>query len=253
MAVVNIKTPEEVKVMAEGGKKLAHVKKLVEEAVKIGVSALEIEEIVTKGIIAQGGTPSFKMVPGYRWSTCININDGIVHGIPKKEMVFQEGDVVSVDLGMFYKGFHTDTSISVYLGSDPKTVEMLSVGKKALKNAIREAQMGNKLGDISYAIEKTLESAKLNPVESLVGHGVGRNLHEYPPIPCFVTGSASDNIELKEGFVLAIEVMYTQGNPELVTDSDGWTIRTKDGKISALFEETVAITANGPIVLTAHG
>ncbi len=127
---------------------------------------------------------------------------------------------------------------------------MLAVGKKALKNAIGEAAVGNLMADISYAIEKTLESGKLNPVESLVGHGVGRALHEYPPIPCFVTGARSEQIEIQQGFVLAIEVMYTQGNPELVTDSDGWTIRTKDGKISALFEETVAVTADGPLILT---
>ncbi|MEK7526288.1 MAG: type I methionyl aminopeptidase [Patescibacteria group bacterium] len=247
---VNIKTPEEVKIMAEGGKKLSIVKNQLIEAVKVGVSAAEIEKMATEGIIAQGGSPSFKMVPDYFWTTCINVNDGIVHGIPHKDLIFQENDVVSVDLGMFYKGFHTDTSFSVYLGKDPKIVEMLAVGKKALKNAIGEAAVGNLMADISYAIEKTLESGKLNPVESLVGHGVGRALHEYPPIPCFVTGARSEQIEIQQGFVLAIEVMYTQGNPELVTDSDGWTIRTKDGKISALFEETVAVTADGPLILT---
>ena len=247
---VNIKTPEEIKIMAEGGKKLSAIKNSLMEAVKVGVSAHEIEEMATKGIIAAGATPSFKMVPGYHWSTCINVNDGIVHGIPTKEMVFKEGDVVSVDLGLFHKGFHTDTSFSVYLGNDPKIVEMLNVGKKALKNAIREAREGNKMGDISYAIEKTLADGKLNPVESLVGHGVGRKLHEYPPIPCFVSGARSESLDIKPGFVLAIEVMYTQGQPELVTDSDGWTIRTQDGKISALFEETVAVTADGPLILT---
>jgi methionyl aminopeptidase len=236
--------------MAEGGKKLSVVKNQLMEAVKVGVSAAEIEKLATEGIISQGGSPSFKMVPDYFWTTCINVNDGIVHGIPHKHLVFKDGDVVSVDLGMFYKGFHTDTSFSVYLGNDPKLVEMLAVGKKALKNAIGEARVGNLMADISYAIEKTLESAKLNPVESLVGHGVGRNLHEYPPIPCFVTGATSEQIKIEPGFVLAIEVMYVQGNPELVTDSDGWTIRTKDGKISALFEETVAVTADGPLVLT---
>lgn len=247
---VNIKTKEEIAIMAEGGKKLSVVKNQLIEAVKPGVSAADIEKLATEGVIAQGGSPSFKMVPDYSWTTCINVNDGIVHGIPHQHLIFAEGDVVSVDLGMFYKGFHTDTSFSVYLGNDPKIVEMLNVGKKALKNAISAARKGNLLGDISEQIEKTLKNAKLNPVESLVGHGVGRQLHEYPPIPCFVAGSRSEAIKIEPGFVLAIEVMYTQGSPELVTDEDGWTIRTKDGKISALFEETVAVTENGPVVLT---
>jgi methionyl aminopeptidase len=247
---VNVKTPAEVAIMAEGGKKLSTVKNQLMSMVKVGVSADEIEKAATQGIIDQGGSPSFKMVPGYSWSTCINVNDGIVHGIPHKSIVFAKGDMVSVDLGMFYKGFHTDTSFSVYLGDDSRVREMYKVGQKALKNAIDEARVGNKLGDISYAIEKALRSAKLNPVEALVGHGVGRNLHEYPPIPCFVSGATSESIDIEAGFVLAIEVMYTLGKPDLVTDSDGWTIRTKDGKISALFEETVAVTATGPFVLT---
>lgn len=248
--LVNIKTPEEIAIMIEGGKKLSSVKKQIIEAIKPGVTALEIEKIATDGIIAGGGSPSFKMVPDYSWTTCINVNDGIVHGIPHKGLVFGDNDIVSVDLGMFYKGFHTDTSISVYLGLDPKLVEMMNVGKKALKNAIGEARVGNLLGDISCAMEKTLKSANLTPVESLVGHGVGRKLHEYPPIPCFVAGSRSESIVIEPGFVLAIEVMYTQGSPELVTDSDGWTIRTKDAKMSGLFEETVAVTADGSLIVT---
>ncbi len=250
MPQVSIKTPAEITLMWEGGAKLAKVKKQILAAIKPGVNAAEIEKLATEGIISQGGSPSFKMVPEYFWTTCINVNDGIVHGIPRKDLVFGKNDLVSVDLGMYYKGFHTDTSISVYLGSDPKLVEMMAVGKKALKMAINEAREGNKLVDISLAMAKALKAGNFNPVESLVGHGIGRALHEYPPIPCLVTGAASEDITIKSGFVFAIEVMYTAGDPELVTDSDGWTIRTQDGKMSGLFEETVAVTADGSLVLT---
>lgn len=247
---VNIKTPHEIEIMQKGGKKLSRVKNKLISAVQVGVNAYEIEELATKWVILEGGSPSFKMVPGYSWTTCINVNDGVVHGIPHKNLVFKDGDIVSVDLGMYYKGFHTDTSFSIYLGSDPKMVNMLNIGKIALKNAINAAQLGSTLGDISSEIEKTVKSGKMSPVESLVGHGIGRALHEYPPIPCIVTGSRSEGIKIEPGFVLAIEVMYCEGDPKLTTDPDGWTIRTIDGKISALFEETVAVTASGPLVLT---
>ena len=250
MGKITIKTKQEIDSIIEGGKRLAQVKNSLFEAVKVGVSAWEIEQLAVALIKKSGAEASFSKVPKYHWATCININEGVVHGIPKKEVVFKKGDVVSVDVGLYYKGFHTDTSISVYLGSDPKLVEMMAVGKKALKMAINEAREGNKLVDISLAMAKALKAGNFNPVESLVGHGIGRALHEYPPIPCLVTGAASEDITIKSGFVFAIEVMYTAGDPELVTDSDGWTIRTQDGKMSGLFEETVAVTADGSLVLT---
>jgi methionyl aminopeptidase len=165
-------------------------------------------------------------------------------------MVFAEGDLVSVDLGMFYRGFHTDTSFSVLVGKDSQKEHFLEAGREAINKAISQARVGKPLGDISRAIETTLERQGYHPVTSLVGHGVGRELHEAPAIPCFTSGSAQEKMVLEPGMVLAIEVMYTLGSPELVTDSDGWTIRTQDGKISALFEETVAVTASGSLVLT---
>ena len=250
MPRVNIKSPQEVAIMAEGGKKLGAVKKAVQNLVKAGVTAWELEELATKLIIEAGGVPSFKMVPGYSWTTCININDGIVHGIPTRQMVFAEGDLVSVDLGMFYQGFHTDTSFSVLVGKDSQKEHFLKAGREAINKAVAAVKVGKPLGDISRAIEATLERQGYHPVTSLVGHGVGRELHEAPAIPCFTSGSTQEKLILEAGMVLAIEVMYTLGSPELVTDSDGWTIRTRDGKISALFEETVAVTASGPLVLT---
>lgn len=247
---MTIKTKEEIEIMAEGGRMLSKVNKGLKVAIKTGTSAWEIEELANRLIKSEGGEPSFKKVEGYSWATCVNINDGIVHGIPKKNMVFQNGDVVSVDCGFFYKGFHTDSSLSVGIEPDSELKEFLEVGQRALKNAIKAAIIGNRIYDISAAIETTLTASKLTPVRALVGHGVGRELHEEPQVPCFTYGRYEDSPELVEGLVLAIEVMYTKGSGDLVLDNDGWTISTSDGKISGLFEETVAVTKKGPLVLT---
>lgn len=249
MKKFSLKTPEEVKIMAEGGKKLSRVKKGLREAVKVGVSALDVENLAMELIKKEGAEASFAKVPGYKWATCINVNEGVVHGIPKAEMIFKDSDIVSVDVGLFYKGFHTDTSFSVLLGKNSEHQQFLDIGQAALNNAIKKAKAGRVLGDISEAIETTLLRAKCYPIEALVGHGIGRDLHEDPMIPGY-TGYRGEDFKLKEGVVLAIEVMYTMGSSEVETAPDGWTIRTKDGKISALFEETVAVTKDGSFVLT---
>ena len=250
MPKVELKTPEEIAIMAEGGKKLGRVKNALFDLVKPGMSAMDVEEAAVRLIKAEGAEASFKRVPGYHWATCINVNSGVVHGIPKKETIFEENDVLSIDVGVYYKGFHTDTAISKYLGTDPKRAKFLEVGRQALNNAIKKAIAGNKIGDISRAYEETLTKAHLNPVRSLTGHGVGRELHEDPYIPCFVGNSADERVTIVPGMTLALEVMYTEGSGELKLEKDGWTLRTKDATISALFEETVAVTATGTQILT---
>lgn len=249
-ANIGVKTKKEIKIMAEGGRKLAEIKKKLGEEIREGVNAEEIEREAERLIARTGGTPSFKMVPGYTWATCINVNEGVVHGIPKKEIVFEKGDVVSVDLGLFYKGFHTDTSFTVGIGPDNKLKTFLNVGKSALRAAIRKAGVGKRVYDISNAIEEKVKWAGYNPIRALVGHGIGKDLHEEPQIPCFVKGERGKTPQIPEGAVLAIEVMYTKGKPDVQLAEDGWTIKTQDGKIAALFEETVAVTKNGPLVLT---
>lgn len=249
MKKFELKSIDEIKIMYEGGQKLARVKKALKESVKAGASAADIDKLAQKLISEVGAQASFMKVPGYKWATCINVNDGVVHGIPAPELVFKDGDLVSVDVGLYFKGFHTDTSFSLLLGKNRELEKFLEVGKNSLNNAIKRAKPGRKLGDISEAIERTLLLGGYRPIEALVGHGIGRELHEDPMIPGF-TGYRGENFPLKEGVVLAIEVMYTMGESEVKTDSDGWTIRTKDGKISALFEETVAVTKGGPLILT---
>jgi len=245
-----VKTKKEIEIMEEGGKRLHEIKEELARNIKVGVSAYEIEELADKLIKKSGGVASFKMVPGYKWATCINVNEGIVHGIPKKEVIFKKNDLVSIDCGFYYKGFHTDTSYSLGVEADARIDNFLNIGKKALKNAISEAKVGNFIYDISKATETTLKKGKVNPVKSLVGHGVGRNLHEEPQIPCFTLGMRNNSVKIENGLTIAIEVMYTLGDSELVILPDRWTIATRDGKISGLFEETIAVTEKGPKVLT---
>jgi methionyl aminopeptidase len=245
-----IKSPTEIKIMAEGGAKLGRVKNALKEAVKAGVKASEIEELAVKLIKEEGAEASFKKVPGYSWATCVNINEGLVHGIPSSDIVFKKGDVVSVDVGIYYKGFHTDTSISVGIEESPENRKFLNVGREALAKAIKKARPGNHIYDISEAIEGSVKSAGYTPIKALVGHGVGRELHEDPQIPCFVPGRVEDSPKIEAGMVLAIEVMYARGEDAVEIAEDGWTIRMRDDKISGLFEDTVAVTDKGPRVLT---
>jgi len=244
------KTLGEIEIMKEGGRKLGQVKSALRKAVKVGVTADEIERLARRLIVEKGGTPSFMAVPGYSWATCVNINEGLVHGIPKPEIVFKKGDVVSVDVGMEYRGFHTDTSFTVGLGVDAKTQEFLDVGKKALNRAVAQVKPGKRIYDISEAIEGTISEAGYSPIRDLVGHGIGSHLHEYPQIPCFTAGGRQETDEIPEMATLAVEIMYAQGSYQVKIAEDGWTISMRDDKISALFEETVAALASGPLVLT---
>lgn len=251
MDKIIVKTKDEVGFIVDGGKRLSEIKNTLEERVRVGVSAWEIEELAIKLIKKSGGTPSFSRVPKYHWATCINVNEGVVHGIPRKDMIFKKGDVVSCDVGLYYKGFNTDTSFSKGLDIDHETETFLSYGKQALKRAISKAVSGNRIYDISEAIENTLKKGGLNPVRSLVGHGVGRKLHEDPQIPQFVYEDRSKTPLIPVGAVLAIEVIYTKGSGEIKYAKDGWTIITSDDKISALYEDTVVVTENGNLVITS--
>ncbi len=248
--MIKVKSDDEIKIMAEGGEKLARVKNALSDAIKVGVKASEIEELAVSLIKNEGAECSFKKVPGYKWATCVNVNSGLVHGIPSPDIVFKKGDIVSVDVGVYYKGFHTDTSFSVGIEPSQANRKFLSVGQEALNKAMRMVKEGNYIYDISKAIEDTVTAEGFASVKALVGHGVGRELHEDPQIPCFVPGKISESSRIRVGMVLAVEVMYAQGEDKVELASDGWTIVMRDGKISALFEETVAVTKSGPKVLT---
>lgn len=248
--MITIKTDKEMEIMAEGGAKLGRVKRGLKAAVKAGVTGMDIERLAQKLIKEEGAEVSFDKVPGYSWATCISVNEGLVHGIPMESMVFKKGDLVSVDVGLYYKGFHSDTSISVGIDLTPENQKFLNIGQMALEKAISKAKAGNYIYDISQAIESTIESAGYTTIKALVGHGVGHELHEDPQIPCFVPGRISDSPKIEKGMVLAVEVMYAMGSDKVEVLEDGWTIAMRDGKISGLFEETVAVTGKGTKILT---
>jgi len=257
--MIPIKTEKEIRIMKEGGQKLALVFAEVVKRIKPGVSLEKLDDLAEELIIKQGGFPSFKTVKGYRWTTCININEGVVHGIPNGYQI-KEGDLVSLDIGMLYKGLHTDMARTLWV-QNPKSKfsaspagrqnpKFLEAGKEALKEAIKAAKAGNRVGHISAAMEKVIRRFGFNPVKELTGHGVGKKLHEDPQIPIFFSKPIAKTPVLKPGMTLAIEVIYTWGKPDLVLAEDGWTIETADGKPAGLFENTVLVTKKEPIVLT---
>lgn len=248
MSKFSLKTSDELAIMAEGGKILNKIKLTLISAVKPGTTGLELENLAMKLIKQAGAEASFAKVPGYKWATCININDVVVHGIPNATK-FKNGDCVGIDVGVYYKGFHTDTSTSVIVGNH--TSNFLNIGKKALKLAISQTKVGKRVMDISKAMQVAVEKEGCSAIRALTGHGIGKNLHEQPYIPCFEMGEYTNSPKLIEGMVLAIEIMYNAGTSDVVyKNDDGWTIATADGKISGLFEETVAVTKDGPVVLT---
>ncbi len=261
MPKISIKTEEEIGIMAEGGKILSEIVKSTLKKVKPGVSTLEIDQWIEREILKKGGESSFKKVPNYFWTTCTGLNDEVVHSIPKKDKIVKEGDLVKIDAGIYWKGFHNDTSWTIQIPFSKPSVEeraseslgmkFLEVGRHALREAIKIAKPGKRIGDISLKIQETIEEKGFSPVKVLTGHGIGRELHEDPLIPCILKGKIENTPELLPGMTLAIEVIYALGSPDLVMESDNWTISTEDGKISGLFEETIALTKNGPLILTA--
>jgi methionyl aminopeptidase len=253
MPKITIKTPQEVEIMKIGGQKLGDIRKATAEFLKPGMTTAEVDRFADNLINQSGGKASFKMVSGYHHATCININDEVVHGIPGKTVI-KDGDIVGIDVGLFYQGFHTDAAVTVRAGGNKGEWEdkFLETGKLGLKRAIEAARVGRTITDLSKAMQQTVEKAGFSAVRALTGHGVGRELHEEPAIPCFVMDDEVNSPVLKEGMVIAIEIMYNAGTFEVVyKNDDGWTIATADGKISGLFEESVAVTKNGPVVLTA--
>lgn len=251
--MISIYTDQEIGLIRESGKITAQVLQQVLQKVAPGITTRELDQYTDELIGKSGGKPSFKTVKGYHWATCMNVNDTVVHGIPN-EYKLQEGDRLGVDLGTYFKGFHSDASWSVIVGAerpDQKTGEFLKTGKTALDLAIKQCVAGSRIGDISKAIQDTVQGGGYSCVKQLVGHGVGRELHEDPEVPCYVRGKIGNTPEIKVGMVLAIEVIYNMGRSEVVYGSDdGWTIVSRDESVSGLFEHTVAVTAQGPKILT---
>ena len=247
-----IKTPEEIELIAEGGKLLRSILNDVAKLVKPGVTTKDLSDFANKEIRKVGGVPSFigygeKRNP-FPAAICTSVNDVVVHGIPGKE-VLAEGDIVGLDIGMIYKNLFTDTAITVAVGSvDEKKQKLINTTKRALEIGIQQAVIGNKTGDIGHAVQTFAEKEGFSVVRDLVGHGVGYSVHEDPQVPNY--GKKGTGAKLVEGMVIAIEPMLCTGTYHVYFESDGWTIRTEDGGLSAHFEHTIAITCKGPRILT---
>ncbi len=255
--MIDIKTSAEIADMREGGRRLGTILEELLNYSKPGVILTDIEKKADELITQNGATASFKTVQGYHWATCLNVNEVVVHGIPSA-YILKEGDVFTIDIGLIYKGFHTDTAGTKIVKSEKSKVKgyeekekFLKIGKLALERGIEQAGPGNRIGDISKVVQDTIEGAGYSIVKSLVGHGVGRELHEEPQVPNYLRGAIENTLLLKEGMTIAIEPIYAMGRGEIVYENDdGWTLATRDRSLTSVFEHSIAIMANGPIVLT---
>jgi len=252
--MIIIKTPEEIEIIREGGRRLATVLNKVKEMVKPGISTYELDKYAEKLIKDMGDYPSFlnyKSGEGkpFPASLCVSVNEEVVHGIPKKDKILKEGDICSIDLGLRHKGFYTDMAMTVGVGEISNgSQKLMDVTKKSLEIGISVAREGNRIGDISHAIESFIRPHKYGIVEVLAGHGVGKAVHEDPYIPNF--GKAGTGEKLKKGMIIAIEPMVNSGTKNVNLQKDGWTFHTADRKKSAHFEHTVLITDGDPEILT---
>jgi methionyl aminopeptidase len=248
--MVTLKSQREIEVMTRAGAIAAATLALVRTMVKPGVSTEELDRAAEDFIRShEGARPSFKGLYGFPKSLCISINEEIVHGIPSRKRVLREGNIVSVDCGVYLEGLHADTATTIPVGEiAPRASDLLDVTERALYAGIEMARLGNHVGDIGFAIQQVAEAAGVGIVRELVGHGVGARMHEDPQVPNF--GAPKRGPRLREGMTLAIEPMLTTGGIATKTLPDKWTVVTADGSLSAHFEHTVAVTGNGPRVLT---
>jgi methionyl aminopeptidase len=248
-----VKSQAEIEIIAEGGKLLGDILRRTARLVRPGISTWELNEFAEAEIKKVGGTPSFIGYGSRRnpfpAGLCTSVNDAIVHGVPSKQDILTEGDIIGLDIGMQFKGLFSDTAITVPVGEiSGRAKRLITITKQCLDNAVRVARVGNTIGDIGYAIQSWAEQSDFTVVRDLVGHGVGYDVHEDPQVPCY--GRAGGGLKLEAGMVLAIEPMICEKKPEIYFDNDGWTIRTHDGGLAAHFEHTVAITENGARPLT---
>jgi methionyl aminopeptidase len=247
--VIVRKSPREVDGMAEAGAIVARTLELLRENIRPGVRTRELDDLADEFIRSEGGVPTSRGYKGYPAAICISPNDMIVHGIPGRYSL-SEGDIVSCDVGVTLDGLIADSCVTFPVGEiDPDAQRLLDVCQAALAAGIEQARLGNRVGDISHAIQEAVEEGGFSVVRALVGHGVGRSYHEEPQVPNF--GLPGRGVQLVEGLTIAIEPMITAGSSQIVVADDGWSISTDDGSLAAHFEHTVAVTADGPRVLTA--
>lgn len=247
--MVVLKTARELASMRAAGRISSGALRLAGEAVEPGVSTLEIDRIVRSYIEKQGATPSFLGYGGFPASACISVNNVVIHGIPDKKTVLKQGDIVSIDVGAYFEGYHGDNAWTFPCGDvSPEAQALMDATRESLFEGIKQAKAGNRLGDIGSAVQRYVEARSYSVVRDYVGHGVGAKLHEEPSVPNY--GTPGHGVRLLPGMTIAIEPMVNAGTHRVRTLDDKWTTVTADGKLSAHFEHTVAITADGPVIMT---
>ncbi|NRS47588.1 type I methionyl aminopeptidase [Brevibacillus sp. HB2.2] len=246
--MIILKTPEEIELMHAAGKVLAACHREIAKMIRPGISTWEIDQFAEEFLAKNGATPEQKGFHGYPYATCGSVNDVICHGFPKKEPL-RDGDIVTIDMVVRKNGWLADSAWSYEVGTvSPEAKRLLEVTEKSLYLGIEQAVVGNRIGDISHAIQTYAQEQGYSVVRDFTGHGIGQEMHEEPFVPHF--GPPGRGQRLKEGMVITIEPMLNIGTYHAKVDEDGWTARTRDGKLSAQYEHTLAITANGPVILT---
>jgi len=246
--MISVKNKDQLKLMREAGRITGEALALAGESVKPGMTTKQLDTIIRHHIEKNGAKPSFLGYGGFPGSACISINDEVIHGIPSSRVI-EEGDIVKVDVGAFYKGFHGDSANTFAVGKvSEEAMKLIEVTKESFYRGIAEAKPGNRVGDIGYAVQSYVEENGFSVVKKYVGHGVGAELHESPDVPNF--GTKGRGVRLCSGMTIAIEPMVNIGTHEVAEKSDKWTVVTADGKLSAHYEHTIAITDDGVMVLT---
>lgn len=248
--MITLKSKREIDFMREAGRIVAETHQLLQESLKPGISTLELDEIAERYIRSKNAIPSFKNYHGFPGSICASINNVVVHGIPSKEIIVKEGDIISLDIGAILNGYHGDAARTVACGKvSEEAQKLIDVTEKSFFAGIEQAVIGNRLSDISHAVQIYAEQFGFGVVRDFCGHGIGVQLHEEPQIPNY--GNPGHGPRLKAGMCLAIEPMINLGTYEVEVLGDNWTTVTLDGKLSAHYENTIAITEEGPVILTA--
>lgn len=246
---VRIYTSKEVSQIMESGMIAFETHMRLKDHIRPGVSTAELDEVARDYIYSRKAKPAFLGLYGFPACICTCVNDAVVHGIPNKKTILREGDVLSIDLGVSYNGYFSDTAWTWPVGEvSEEARQLITVTQQCLFKGIAEAQVDNRIGAIGEAVQKHAESNGFGVVRQLVGHGIGRAIHEEPQVPNF--GRRKEGMKIRAGMVLAIEPMINAGTYDVYTDSDKWTVKTKDGKLSAHFEHTVAVTSTGPVICT---
>lgn len=248
--MITIKTEREIALMREAGRIVAETHALLAESLKPGITTLELDAIAEDYIRGKGAIPSFKNYNGFSGSICASINDVVVHGIPSAGTILKEGDIISFDVGAILNGYHGDAARTLPCGQvDQAALDLIEVTRASFEASLEYAREGYRLSDIGHAVQEYCESRGYGVVRDFCGHGIGTNMHEDPQIPNY--GRPGRGVRLKTGMCLAIEPMITEGTWEVTVQSDGWTVLTNDGKRAAHHENTIALTADGPVILTA--